>query len=141
MQQALTGYEKALNSFSMLKDSPKQAGVLNSIGFIYDLLGETSKALNYYDQSLKLWHLVGDRQREAITLTNIGIAHAKLGSGDKALEQSNVRLVTGAGKHSHSKSSGTFTPLNPNFKRHRPATNRRFSSEKRLAIVGARQMS
>ena len=48
-----------------------EATTLNSIGFVYEALGENQKALDYFHQSLPIGCAVGDRSGEAGTLNNI----------------------------------------------------------------------
>lgn len=48
LRKALERYGEALRLFRVLADPHGEAATLNSIGSVYDDLGETQKALEYY---------------------------------------------------------------------------------------------
>ena len=66
-------------------DKEGEASTLQSIGGVYDRLGERQKALAFYNQALPLQRAAGDKEGEASTLHNIGAVYDRLGERQKAL--------------------------------------------------------
>jgi serine phosphatase RsbU (regulator of sigma subunit) len=62
------------------------AQAINNIGFIYDDLGDISKALEYYNDGLKVREEIGDKHGIAESLNNIAIGFEKQGDIPHALE-------------------------------------------------------
>jgi len=92
LRQAIAKWEEALLLWRAVGDKEWEAITLNSIGGIYDALGEQQKALEYYNQSLPLFRAIGDKEWEAITLNSIGSVYDALGEQQKALEYYNQSL-------------------------------------------------
>ena len=84
--KAIQKYKEALPDLRTAGDGKAEAVTLNSIGVVYDQLGEKQKALDYYSQALPLRRAVGDRAGEARTLNNIGFIYDSYGEKQKALD-------------------------------------------------------
>jgi CHAT domain-containing protein len=85
LPRALTCFQEILPRFQELGDRLQKAIVLNSIGGIYDQLGEPDAALEHYDRALALRTALKNRQGEAQTLNNLGVVHRGLGEWQEAL--------------------------------------------------------
>jgi tetratricopeptide (TPR) repeat protein len=70
--RALYFLERALVTFQLSKDSPRQAVTLNNIGVVYKNQGEYQKALESYQKALAIKRELGDEAGEALVLNNIG---------------------------------------------------------------------
>src|SRR5919202_634643 len=92
LRQAIAKWEEALPLDRAGGDRKSEAVTLNSIGRVYDALGEKQKALEFYNQSLPLTRATGDKVGEAIILNNIGAVYDALGEKQKALEFYNQSL-------------------------------------------------
>jgi CHAT domain-containing protein/tetratricopeptide (TPR) repeat protein len=92
-RQAIAKLEEALQLFRAEKNHAGEATTLNSIGLVYDALGEKQKALEFYNQSLPLSRVVSNRAGEAATLHNIGGVYSALGEKQKALGFYNQSLL------------------------------------------------
>src|SRR5215510_11661367 len=73
-------HNEALQISRAVGDRNMEAVTLNSIGAVYQLLGETQKALAKLDESLRLRRAVGDSKGEAITRMAIGRVEKKRGN-------------------------------------------------------------
>ncbi|NET55917.1 MAG: tetratricopeptide repeat protein [Symploca sp. SIO2E6] len=85
-RQAISKLEEAHLLWRAVGDKKWEARTLNSIGFVYNSLGEKQKALEFYNQALPLLRAVRDRGGEAAILNNIGGVYSSLGEKQKALE-------------------------------------------------------
>ncbi|WP_199320190.1 tetratricopeptide repeat protein, partial [Leptolyngbya sp. FACHB-261] len=92
LRQAIVKYEEALLLWRAVGDRSGEAATLNSIGLVYDSLGDKQQALSYYNQALPLRRAVGDRSGEATTLNNIGLVYDSLGDKQQALSYYNQAL-------------------------------------------------
>jgi len=94
LRKAINKYQEALPVWRSANDRAKEAETLNSIGAIYDSVGEKQKALDFYNQALQLRRAVGDRRGEAVLLNNIGLVYDSLGEKQKALDFYSLALPT-----------------------------------------------
>ena len=92
LELALERYQHAFQLWRQLGDRRSEAITLDSIGRVYNSLGEKQKALDYYNQALLFERAVGDRSAEATTLNNIGVIYDSLGEKQKALDYFNQAL-------------------------------------------------
>ena len=79
LRQAIEKWGKALKLYQQIGDKKWQATVLNSIGLVYDSLGEKQQALKLFNQALPLWIEVGNKAGQATTLTSIGAVYFSTG--------------------------------------------------------------
>ena len=86
LRQALKKYEEALQIWRDADDPNGVAKTLNSVGFVYNSLGDLRKALDYYSQALQANRTAGNRNGEAVTLGNIGSVLDLLGEKQKAVD-------------------------------------------------------
>jgi tetratricopeptide (TPR) repeat protein len=91
-RKSIEKYQEALDLHRRAGARDWEAVTLNSIGMIYNSLGETQKALEKFNEGLPLWRAVGDRNGEALALNNIGGVYRSLGEMQKALEKLNETL-------------------------------------------------
>jgi len=92
LESALEKWQQALDLWREVGDPFEEAETLNSIGTVYDSLGEKQKALDYFDQALPITRAVGGRSLEAKTLSNIGAVNDSLGEKENALNYLNQAL-------------------------------------------------
>jgi CHAT domain-containing protein/tetratricopeptide (TPR) repeat protein len=92
-RKSIEKYHEAMELYRRASDRSREAVTLNSIGLVYESLGEMRKALEKFNEALPLWRTVGDRRREAETLNNIGVVYDTLGEMRKALEKYNEALL------------------------------------------------
>lgn len=85
-RRALDFLERALTTFKLSKDSPRQAVTLNNIGVVYKSQGEYKKALESYQKALAIKRELGDKAGEALVLNNIGEIYRNQGQYPQALE-------------------------------------------------------
>jgi CHAT domain-containing protein/Flp pilus assembly protein TadD len=85
-QRAITKYEAALPLYRAIGDRGGAAKVLNSIGLLYNELGETLKARDYYKQAVPEFQAAGNRRAVAVALNNIGRTYNDLGEKREALD-------------------------------------------------------
>lgn len=91
-RKAIEKYVASLPLWRTVGDRYQEALTTESIGSVYDDLGEKQKALDYYSQALPLERAVGDQSGEGGTLDNIGSVYADLGETQKALDHYNQAL-------------------------------------------------
>ena len=91
-RKSIEKYHEALDLYRRAGARRGEAVTLDSIGVIYDSLGETQKALEKFNEALPILRAVGDRNGEATTLNNIGGVYLSLGDTQKALEKYNEAL-------------------------------------------------
>ncbi|HEU0077797.1 MAG TPA: tetratricopeptide repeat protein, partial [Longimicrobiaceae bacterium] len=60
---------------------------LNSIGSVYDNLGQRDKALQYYELALPIRQEVGDRSGEAVTRFNIAMILRRQGELERSIAE------------------------------------------------------
>ena len=75
-----------------MSDRRGEATTLNSIGGVYDSIGQPEEALKYYNQALPIRREVGDRDGEAATLNNIGGVYDDISEPQEALKYYNQVL-------------------------------------------------
>lgn len=92
LRKALDKLLAALSDWRAVEDQRQEAELLNSIGGIYDDLGEKQKALDYFNQSLPIFRQLGDRRSEAIIVNSIGGVYFSIGDNQKALDYFNQAL-------------------------------------------------
>jgi CHAT domain-containing protein len=86
-EKALISLEQALKIYrDTLKSLAGQADVLEDIGFIHSLRGETSKAFEKYNQVLAILEKGNDLPAQAEILERIASLHSKLGKYQQALK-------------------------------------------------------
>ncbi|BAY24935.1 TPR domain protein [Calothrix sp. NIES-2100] len=91
-QQALAKYLEALKIWREIDDRTQEATTLLSIGTLYYIQGENSKALEYYNSALSIRRELKDSLGEAVILQSIAGAYFNLGEKPKALEYYNQAL-------------------------------------------------
>jgi CHAT domain-containing protein/tetratricopeptide (TPR) repeat protein len=101
-RQALEMASEAGQLFHDAGDRSGEAFVLHGVGYIYIVLGETTKALDYFQQALRLRRDAADKRGEAITDTNIGIIYGMLGDSAKELNyhEQSLNLYRSVGEKS-----------------------------------------
>ncbi len=85
LRQAMEKYEQGLSLWQEIGDQSGQAQTLNSLGFLYNELGQPRKAIDYYSQALPLRQSLNDLAGESETLLNIAAAYSALGEKPQAL--------------------------------------------------------
>src|SRR5262249_53178847 len=75
-----------------MDDRSGEVVALNSIGMVYQSLGETRKALEKFNEALPISQATGVRSLETQTLYSIGAAYDSLGEPQKALDKFNEAL-------------------------------------------------
>ncbi|BAY33799.1 TPR domain protein [Nostoc carneum NIES-2107] len=91
-QQALAKYLEALKIWREIGDSSQEATTLLSIGTIYYVQGDNSKALESFNQGLSIRRQLKDRLGEAVMLQSIAGIYYNLEEKPKALEYYNQAL-------------------------------------------------
>jgi CHAT domain-containing protein/Tfp pilus assembly protein PilF len=91
-RKSVEKYHEALGLRRRAGDHSSEPSILNSIGVVYWLLGETQKALEKFNEALPISRAAGDRRGEAESLNNIGAVCQSLGEMQKALEKYNEAL-------------------------------------------------
>lgn len=84
-RKAIAAYEAALPLWRQVPDPSWEAWTLNQAAFVYDGLGETSRAVELWYQSAALRRKTGEKYPLAITLNNLGTTLNDLGENEKAL--------------------------------------------------------
>ncbi len=102
-QSFKTALEKAAEARRLFQEAGDRSGeafVLHGVGYIYIVLGETTKALDYFRQALTLRRDAGDKRGEAITETNIAVIYGMLGDISKELyyHQQSLNLYRSVGE-------------------------------------------
>ncbi|MBD2412854.1 hypothetical protein FACHB389_05845 [Nostoc calcicola FACHB-389] len=106
--KALISLEQALKIYrDTLKSPTGQADVLEDIGFIHSLRGETSKAFEKYNQVLTILEKGNDLPAQAEILERIASLHSKLGKYQQALKNLYKALKLLQQKESTSIQQGT----------------------------------
>jgi CHAT domain-containing protein/Flp pilus assembly protein TadD len=72
LNRAASYLEEALEIFRDAGNQTEEAGILHSLGWVYENLSEYARAADYTQQALELWRSVGDRSEEAWALNNLG---------------------------------------------------------------------
>lgn len=85
-RRALAKARQSLPLWRGLGDRYWAGHTLNSVGVIYDDLGERQKALDFYQEALSLRRSIGDRAGEALTLANLGAYHRNWGQEQQAID-------------------------------------------------------
>jgi CHAT domain-containing protein/tetratricopeptide (TPR) repeat protein len=84
--------EEALPLWRDVGDRFQEAQTLDSIGFLFWLLGGPAKGIEYYNQALAIRREIEDRHGEGETLNNMAAAYSALGKKEQALEYYNRAL-------------------------------------------------
>jgi tetratricopeptide (TPR) repeat protein len=84
--------EEALPLWREVGDRFQEAQTLDSIGFLFWLLGGPAKGIEYYNQALAIRREIEDRHGEGETLNNMAAAYSALGKKEQALEYYNRAL-------------------------------------------------
>jgi CHAT domain-containing protein/Tfp pilus assembly protein PilF len=92
-RKSIEKFHEALDLYRRAGDRIDESRTLNSIGEVYNSLGEMQKALEKYNEALPISRAVGDSNGEAIILNNIGSVHQSMGEMQKALEKFNESLL------------------------------------------------
>src|SRR5215510_1987768 len=90
--KSIEKYHEVLELYRRATDRHGEAVTLNSIGEVYQSLGEMQKALEKFNEALQIFRATGARRGEAATLHNIGLTYWSLGETRKALEKYNEAL-------------------------------------------------
>lgn len=85
-KKSLEESNTALKIFRELKDNENLAYVYNSLGNIYNSMGDFDKALEYYNQGLGLHRNTSNSRGESHTLNNIGLVYYRKGDYSNALK-------------------------------------------------------
>jgi len=70
--------------YKRLADFPRQARVLNRLGFLCVHLGELESATNYMNKCITIYNDLGDHVRKAIISMNLAAIYASVGGVNKA---------------------------------------------------------
>jgi tetratricopeptide (TPR) repeat protein len=92
LRRAIGQYEEALKLYRAAHDKGSEAATLNSIGLVYDSLGQKERALESFNQALPILRKIADRSGEAVVLGNIGLIYSSLGERERALDFYNQAL-------------------------------------------------
>jgi CHAT domain-containing protein/Tfp pilus assembly protein PilF len=84
-QEALSKWRQIIELSKIKKDKAWEGIAFQSMGLIYEQLGELQNALDVYLQSLELLREAKSRQYEASSINNIGAIYMKLGEYEKAI--------------------------------------------------------
>jgi tetratricopeptide (TPR) repeat protein len=85
LEKAIEKYEEAAALWQAAGDHSREARALLSVGVVYWLFGEFSRALDYSKQAQALWRDAKDQGGEANALNNIGQNFNALGQNQEAL--------------------------------------------------------
>jgi CHAT domain-containing protein/Tfp pilus assembly protein PilF len=92
-ERALPLFQEALDAFAGQRGVKRDvAGVLNSMGLVYDYLGQANMALDFYQRAVPAAQDAHDRGGEAMALNNLGMYHDSQGQYDLALSYSRQAL-------------------------------------------------
>jgi CHAT domain-containing protein len=83
--QAIAYYQDSLDLAILVGDRQLEAESLSGLGFVYESLGEYSRALQYYDQSLVIFNDIQAKESAALALNNR--AHALLNWGKELSDE------------------------------------------------------
>ncbi len=86
MRAAILKLKAAAALFRETGSRTDESATLDTIGAVYNDLGERQEALEYFRQSLPIKRIVGDKEGEAATLSNLAVVYVYLGQMRKALE-------------------------------------------------------
>jgi CHAT domain-containing protein/tetratricopeptide (TPR) repeat protein len=84
--QAIAYYQQSLNIHRDTGNRYAEANSLNSLGSIYDVLGEHSQAIDYHQQCLNIQRDIGNRDGEAASLHALGNIYDVLGEYLQAID-------------------------------------------------------
>ncbi len=83
----VVGDEQALRIRREVGNRGGEGTTLNSLGVVYNALGQQQEAVQYYEQALHIFREeVGDRRGEGVTLNNLGSVYNALSQKQEALE-------------------------------------------------------
>ncbi|KJH73209.1 hypothetical protein UH38_02525 [Aliterella atlantica CENA595] len=85
-QAEIATYQQVLTLARQFKDREAEAIALQSLGFVYQNIGQPRQSLEFYNQALPFLRAINNREQEAVTLSNIGLVYNTLGQPQKALE-------------------------------------------------------
>ena len=91
-QDALDWLNQTLALYQHAEDQAGEATTLNSIGMVYDAIGDKQEALNFFNKALPLHRQVDNLAGEALILNNIGMVYSDLGDMQEALTYFNHAL-------------------------------------------------
>jgi CHAT domain-containing protein/Tfp pilus assembly protein PilF len=85
-REALQTFGRVLEIRRAIGDRQGEGTTLNSMGSVYDNLGEYSQALKFYEQALAIRKELGDKAGEGITLNNMGSVYESMEQYPQALK-------------------------------------------------------
>lgn len=85
-QDAIKGYEEALQLFLSISDREGESNSLSGLGNVYQSLGQYLRAIDLHQQCLKIKREIGDRCGEVNSLGNLGNAYQSLGEYRQAID-------------------------------------------------------
>ncbi len=90
--KALSSFDRALPLFRAAPDKRREAGVLNFIGGIHDILGNQSEALSGFEKALAILEQIEDPSNKTSVLNNLGKVHSDLSHWQISLDYYNQAL-------------------------------------------------
>jgi Tetratricopeptide repeat len=91
-QRAIQKQTEALPLWREAGDHYGQALTFQSIGAMYNQLGEKQRAMGSFNQALLEWRAINDHAGEAVTLCDLGSVSSQLGQKQKAMNYYNQAL-------------------------------------------------
>jgi tetratricopeptide (TPR) repeat protein len=85
-------YERALEHSSNAGDLERVAQVLNNLGYVRHLRGDSPGGLNLCEQALEIWRQLQRPRAEASTLSTVGNIWSKLGNYSEAMASYDAAL-------------------------------------------------
>jgi CHAT domain-containing protein/Flp pilus assembly protein TadD len=137
-RRALDFLERALTTFKLSKDSPRQAVTLNNIGVVYKSQGEYQQALESYQKALAIKRELGDKAGEALVLNNIGEIYRNQGQYPQAFEHYHQALKIFQSFRSIQSQGGNLSILGSTVNDSLPNEIIRISNENLIITNGAK---
>ncbi len=85
-KEALVYFEKALATYSELKDKRGMAGNMQNIGLAYVTLGNNTKALEHLEKGLAIFTEIDNKEGIGGCLDNIGLVHSAMSNYPAAID-------------------------------------------------------
>jgi signal transduction histidine kinase/Tfp pilus assembly protein PilF len=86
LEEAFTCLNQAVELYQEIGDKRGEASTCESLGTLFESLGEQDRALDYYYKAHKYYETMGMSNHAAMTLSNIGLTYARKGNHKKGLE-------------------------------------------------------
>jgi tetratricopeptide (TPR) repeat protein len=91
--EPLEKYNEALSISRTVGDRREEAVTLNSIGRVYQSMGETQKALEKFNEALPIFQFASDRNEEAAAM--LGIAQVEQQRGNLTQARQTIEQAVG----------------------------------------------